>query len=47
MVAILEAADEAGLAKALLTAASQGSIVSETCRAFTEDEYRQILSGLS
>jgi uncharacterized protein with GYD domain len=47
MVAILEAPDDAALARALLGAASQGRITSETCRAFTENEYRQILSGLA
>jgi uncharacterized protein with GYD domain len=47
MVAVVEAPDDATLAKAILTAAMQGSIVSETCRAFTEDEYRQIISGLA
>jgi uncharacterized protein with GYD domain len=46
MVAILEAPDDAALAKALLHSASQGSIRTETCRAFTEDEYRQIIGGL-
>jgi uncharacterized protein with GYD domain len=47
MIAIVEAPDDKMLAKAILTAASQGSIVSETCRAFTEDEYRQIIGGLA
>ncbi|MBV8866933.1 MAG: GYD domain-containing protein [Acidobacteriaceae bacterium] len=46
MVVIVEAPDDAAIAKALLGAASQGKITSETCRAFTEDEYRQILSRL-
>jgi uncharacterized protein with GYD domain len=47
MIAILEAPDDTALAKALLTTMSQGSVTSETCRAFTEDEYRKIVSGLS
>lgn len=46
MVAIVEAPDDAALAKALLATTSLGSITSETCRAFTEDEYRQIVAGL-
>jgi uncharacterized protein with GYD domain len=46
MVAIVEAPDDAALAKALLATTSMGSITSETCRAFTEDEYRQIVAGL-
>jgi uncharacterized protein with GYD domain len=44
---ILEAPDDASLAAAMLKAASLGSITSETCRAFTEDEYRKILRRLS
>ena len=47
MVAICEAPDDSALATAILATTSQGSIVSETCRAFTEDEYRQIIAGLS
>jgi uncharacterized protein with GYD domain len=47
MIVILEAPDDAALAKALLTTASQGSVWSETCRAFTEQEYRQIVGSLT
>jgi uncharacterized protein with GYD domain len=47
MIAIIEAPDDAALAKALLSTASQGGVTSETCRAFTEQEYRQIIGGLS
>ena len=47
MIAILEAPDDAALAKAILGAASQGRVTSETCRAFTESEYRHIISGLT
>jgi uncharacterized protein with GYD domain len=43
-IAIMEAPDDASVAAAMLKAASLGSITSETCRAFTEDEYRQIIS---
>jgi uncharacterized protein with GYD domain len=46
MVAIIEAPDDTALAKALLATTSMGSITSETCRAFTEDEYRHIVAGL-
>jgi uncharacterized protein with GYD domain len=46
MVAVVDAPDETALAKAILAATSQGSITSETCRAFTETEYRQIVGGL-
>jgi len=46
MIAFVEAPDDLTLAKALLATASQGSVTTETCRAFTEDEYRQIIGGL-
>ena len=46
MVAICEAPDEGLLARALLSVTSKGGITSETCRAFTEQEYRQIIGGL-
>jgi uncharacterized protein with GYD domain len=46
MVAICEAADEGTLARALLSVTSKGNITSETCRAFKEQEYRQIIDGL-
>lgn len=46
MVAICEAPDEGAVARALLSVTSKGSITSETCRAFTEQEYRQIINGL-
>jgi uncharacterized protein with GYD domain len=45
-IIVLEAPDDTTLSKALLSVTSQGSITSETCRAFTEDEYRQITSAL-
>ena len=46
MVAICEAPDEGVLARALLSVTSKGGITSETCRAFTEEEYRQIIGSL-
>jgi uncharacterized protein with GYD domain len=46
MIAVVEAPDDIVLAKAILSAAAQGSITSETCRAYTEAEYRNIVSGL-
>jgi uncharacterized protein with GYD domain len=46
MIAICDAPDEGTLAKALLSVTSKESIRSETCRAFTEREYRQIIGGL-
>ena len=47
MVAIVEAPGDATLAKAILATASQGSLTTETCRAFPENEYRQIITGLA
>lgn len=47
MIAIGEASDEGVMAKALLSITSKGDFNSETCRAFTEQEYRQIIGGLT
>jgi uncharacterized protein with GYD domain len=46
LIMVVEAPDDATLAAALLKAASQGNVTSETCRAFTEDEYRAIIGRL-
>jgi uncharacterized protein with GYD domain len=46
MIAVLDAPDDVALAKALLNSTAQGNIRTETCRAFTEDEYQQIIGGL-
>src|SRR5690348_2041652 len=46
MIAVVEAPDDIALAKAILSSTAQGSITSETCRAYNEDEYRRILGGL-
>ena len=46
MVAIVEAPDDLTLAKTMLATAAQGNFTTETCRAFTEDEYRQIIGGI-
>lgn len=45
-VAIAEAPDDETGTKLLLLIGSQGNIRSETFRAFTEDEYRKIISAL-
>jgi uncharacterized protein with GYD domain len=47
MIAVVEAPDDVSLAKAILGSTSKGNITSETCRAFSEDEYRRIISGLA
>ena len=45
-LAVADAPDDATLAKAILSITSQGSITTETCRAFSEAEYRDIVGGL-
>jgi len=45
-VSIAEAPDDATMAKALLRFASQGNLQTETLRAFTEDEYKKIISEI-
>jgi uncharacterized protein with GYD domain len=46
IVAISEAPDDAAAAKVALTIGSAGNVSTETLRAFTEDEYRDIISAL-
>ena len=46
MVLISEAPDDAALAKATLSVASHGNVQTETLRAFTEKEYRNIVGSL-
>jgi uncharacterized protein with GYD domain len=46
LIFIVEARDDAALAKTLLTLATQGNIHSETFRAFTEQEARQIVASM-
>jgi uncharacterized protein with GYD domain len=46
-VSIAEAPDDTTLAKALLKLASQGNLQTETLRAFTEDEYKKIISEIA
>jgi uncharacterized protein with GYD domain len=41
-----EAPDDETMARIMLTATAHGAIRSETMRAFTEDEYRKIISSL-
>jgi len=47
MIAVVEAPDDVALAKAILSTSSKGSVTTETCRAFTEEEYRKIIGGLA
>ena len=46
-VVISEAPNDETAAKFALTIGAQGNVRTETVRAFTEDEYRKIVSGLS
>jgi uncharacterized protein with GYD domain len=46
MAIIAEAPDDMTFARVMLSLASRGSVHSVTHRAFTEDEYRQIVSSI-
>jgi uncharacterized protein with GYD domain len=46
MVCVLEAPDDESLAKGVLTLGSQGSVSTETMKAFSEDDYRKIIGSL-
>ena len=46
LVALVEAPDDETVARLALTFGSGGAIRTETLRAFTEDEYRQIIAAL-
>jgi uncharacterized protein with GYD domain len=46
-VTISEAPDDMAAAKVALSVGSAGNVSTETLRAFTEDEYRQIVASLS
>jgi uncharacterized protein with GYD domain len=47
MAIVAEAPDDATIARLALSLASKGSVRTETVRAFTEDEYRKIIAGIS
>ena len=46
IVTVSEAPDDAAAAKVALTVGSAGNVTTETLRAFTEDEYREIVAAL-
>jgi uncharacterized protein with GYD domain len=46
MIIISEAPSDEVVAKSMLTQISKGGITTQTSRAFTEDEYRQIMGSL-
>ncbi len=45
-VSIVEAPDDKTMTEATITISSQGNVSTETLRAFTEDEYREIIGSL-
>ncbi|MBV8550554.1 MAG: GYD domain-containing protein [Acidobacteriaceae bacterium] len=45
-IVVVEAPDDAALARANLALASKGNLETQTLRAFTEAEYRKIISGI-
>lgn len=47
VVAIVEAPDDKTITKLNLSVASAGNVRTETLRAFSESEYRDIIAGLS
>jgi len=47
MAIIIEAPDDATLARIHLSLGSKGGIRTETVRAFTEDEYRKIIAAIA
>jgi uncharacterized protein with GYD domain len=47
IVTISEAPDDMAAAKVALAVGSAGNVATETLRAFTEDEYRQIVAALA
>lgn len=46
IVTVSEAPDDVAAAKVALTIGSAGNVTTETLRAFTEDEYREIVAAL-
>jgi uncharacterized protein with GYD domain len=47
MLAVVEVPDDATLAAHLLWLGSQGNLRTQTVRAFTEDEFRNIVGALT
>lgn len=46
MAIVVEAPDDAAVARINLSLGAKGSVRSETCRAFAEEEYRKIISSI-
>ena len=47
MVVVAEAPDDETIAKLILSVGSRGAVRTETLRAFTEEQYREIIAALS
>lgn len=46
LVCVIDAPDDAAFAKVMLTLGSQGNVQSETLKAFSEAEYRDIVGSI-
>ena len=46
LVCVIEAPDDAALAKGILTLGKDGNVRTETLKAFSEDDYRKIIASL-
>ena len=46
LVCVIEAPDDEAYAKAILRLASQGNVSTETLKAFSEDQYRDIVGSV-
>ena len=46
LVCVIEAPDDEAYAKAILGLASQGNVSTETLKAFSEDQYREIVGSV-
>jgi uncharacterized protein with GYD domain len=46
LVCVIEAPDDETYAKAIIGLGSQGNVSTETLKAFTEDQYRQIVGSV-
>ena len=46
LVCVIDAPDDAALARGILTLGSQGNVSTETLKAFSEDDYRKIIGSI-
>ena len=47
MIAVIEAPDDEAYAKVMIVLGSKGGVRTETLRAFSEDEYRNIIAAVT